>query len=128
MRLLVPDYEGNMSIKWLRRLEVTDIPVHSREETSKYTDLLPDGKAREFTYMMEAKSIITSPSGTQRVAGKGFCELKGIALARCEIACLQGFPIVRPGRSIGNVRTEFDQKTTEPATVVRCMKRSWSGP
>lgn len=79
VRLLVPGYEGNMSIKWLRRLEVTDIPVHSREETSKYTDPLPDGKAREFTYMMEAKSIITSPSGTQRVAGKGFCEIKGIA-------------------------------------------------
>jgi sulfane dehydrogenase subunit SoxC len=79
VRLLVPGYEGNMSVKWLRRLEVTDIPVHSREETSKYTDLLPNGKAREFTYMMEAKSIITSPSGTQRVAGKGFCEIKGIA-------------------------------------------------
>lgn len=79
VRLFVPGFEGNMSIKWLRRLEVTDIPVHSREETSKYTDLLPDGKARQFTYMMEAKSIITSPSGTQRVAGKGFCEIKGIA-------------------------------------------------
>ena len=79
LRLLVPGYEGNMNIKWLRRLQVTDIPVHSREETSKYTDLQADGKAREFTYIMEAKSIITAPSGGQKLGNKGFCEITGIA-------------------------------------------------
>jgi sulfane dehydrogenase subunit SoxC len=79
VRLLLPGYEGNMSIKWLRRLHVTDEPGHTREETSKYTDLMPDGTAREFTYVMEAKSIITAPSGGQRMAGQGFCEIKGIA-------------------------------------------------
>ncbi len=79
LRVLLPGYEGNMNIKWVRRLQVTDRPVHSREETSKYTDLQPDGKAREFTYVMEAKSIITAPSGGQKMPGKGFCEISGIA-------------------------------------------------
>jgi sulfane dehydrogenase subunit SoxC len=79
LRLIVPGYEGNMNVKWLRRLKVTDAPVYSREETSKYTDLLPDGTAREFTFCMEAKSIITSPSGGQRVPSPGFVEIRGIA-------------------------------------------------
>lgn len=79
IRLLCPGFEGNMSIKWLRRLHVTDAPVHSREETSKYTDLLPDGKARQFTFYMEAKSIITKPSGEQRVPTPGFVEITGLA-------------------------------------------------
>jgi sulfane dehydrogenase subunit SoxC len=79
IRLLAPGFEGNMNVKWLRRLKVTDAPVYSREETSKYTDLLPDGKAREFTFYMEAKSIITSPSGGQRIPGPGFVEIRGIA-------------------------------------------------
>ena len=79
IRLLAPGFEGNMNVKWLRRLKVTDAPVYSREETSKYTDLLPNGKAREFTFYMEAKSIITSPSGGHRIPGPGFVEIRGIA-------------------------------------------------
>src|SRR5271169_4754801 len=79
LRLLVPGFEGNMNVKWLRRLKVTEAPVYSREETAKYTDILPDGKAREFTFYMEAKSIITSPSGEQRISGPGFVEIRGIA-------------------------------------------------
>jgi sulfane dehydrogenase subunit SoxC len=79
LRLFLPGFEGNMSVKWLRRLKVTDAPVYSREETAKYTDLLPDGKARQFTFYMEAKSIITSPSGGQQIPGQGFVEIRGIA-------------------------------------------------
>lgn len=79
IRLFLPGFEGNMSVKWLRRLKVVDAPVHSREETSKYTDLMPDGKARQFTFYMEAKSIITAPSGGQRIDGPGFVEIRGIA-------------------------------------------------
>ncbi len=79
LRLFLPGFEGNMNVKWLRRLKVTDAPVYSREETSKYTDLLPDGKARQFTFYMEAKSIITSPSGGQQIPGQGFVEIRGIA-------------------------------------------------
>lgn len=62
VRLVVPGWEGNMWVKWLRRLEVGDKPWHHREETSKYTDLLENGKARRFTWEMDAKSVITNPS------------------------------------------------------------------
>lgn len=79
LRLLLPGFEGNMSVKWLRRLHVAAEPVYSREETSKYTDLLPDGTAREFSFYMEAKSIITRPSGGQRLSAAGFHEITGIA-------------------------------------------------
>jgi sulfane dehydrogenase subunit SoxC len=79
LRLLLPGFEGNMNVKWLRRLRVTAEPAYSREETSKYTDLMPDGVAREFTFYMEAKSIITRPSGGQRLTEKGFHEITGIA-------------------------------------------------
>jgi sulfane dehydrogenase subunit SoxC len=79
LRLLLPGFEGNMSVKWLRRLRVAAEPTYSREETSKYTDLMPDGSAREFTFYMEAKSIITRPSGGQRLSEPGFHEISGIA-------------------------------------------------
>jgi sulfane dehydrogenase subunit SoxC len=79
LRILLPGFEGNMNVKWLRRLKVTAEPVYSREETSKYTDLMADGVAREFTFYMEAKSIITRPSGGQRLGAPGFHEITGIA-------------------------------------------------
>lgn len=79
VRLLLPGYEGNMNIKWLRRLEVGDAPWHAREETSRYTDLMADGTARQFTFVMEAKSVITFPSGGQRIPGPGFWEITGLA-------------------------------------------------
>ena len=63
LRLLLPGYEGNMNVKWLRRLKLGDEPFETREETSKYTDLMPGGKARQFTFVMEAKSVITRPFG-----------------------------------------------------------------
>src|SRR5699024_8117065 len=60
LRLVLPGWEANMNVKWLRRLKVGDKPWMTREETSKYTDLMADGKARMFTWVMEAKSVITS--------------------------------------------------------------------
>ncbi|QKT04890.1 sulfite dehydrogenase [Ectothiorhodospiraceae bacterium 2226] len=79
LRLFLPGYEGNMSVKWLRRIKIGDQPFHSRQETSKYTDLMPDGRAREFSFEMEAKSVITSPSGGQRLHARGFHEISGLA-------------------------------------------------
>lgn len=79
LRLFLPGTEGNMSIKWLRRLKVGDQPFQSREETSKYTDLMPDGSARQFTFAMEAKSVITSPSGGHQLKNPGFYEIRGYA-------------------------------------------------
>jgi sulfane dehydrogenase subunit SoxC len=79
VRLVLPGWEGNINIKWLRRLKIGDQPWMTREETSKYTDLMPDGSARQFTFVMEAKSVITTPSGGQTIAGPGFQEIAGIA-------------------------------------------------
>jgi sulfane dehydrogenase subunit SoxC len=78
LRLLLPGFEGNMNIKWLHRLKLGDRPFYSREETSKYTDLLRDGRAREFSFVMEAKSVITSPSGGQQLS-RGPREISGVA-------------------------------------------------
>jgi sulfane dehydrogenase subunit SoxC len=79
LRLLLPGYEGNTHIKWLRRLEVSDKPFMTREETSKYTDLLANGKARQFSMEMEAKSVITFPSGEMKLPGPGFYNVSGLA-------------------------------------------------
>ncbi len=78
LRLLIPGWEGNTCIKWLRRLKLGRAPFMTREETSHYTDLMPDGTARQFTMVMEAKSVITSPSGGQRIQ-PGFLEIRGLA-------------------------------------------------
>ncbi|MSQ55741.1 MAG: sulfite dehydrogenase [Betaproteobacteria bacterium] len=79
LRLIVPGWEGNVSVKWLRRLKVGDAPFMTRQETSRYTDLMPDGTAREFTFVMEAKSVITRPSAGQRLKNLGFHEISGLA-------------------------------------------------
>ncbi len=78
-RLVVPGWEGNMWVKWLRRLEFGDMPYMAREETSKYTDLLKDGNARMFTWVMDAKSVVTSPSPEKAIKKRGVQLLKGIA-------------------------------------------------
>lgn len=79
LRLFLPGFEGNMSVKWLRRLKVGDQPYFSREETSKYTGLLPDGTATSFNFVMEVKSVITHPSGGQQLRDPGFHEISGLA-------------------------------------------------
>jgi sulfane dehydrogenase subunit SoxC len=79
LRLLTPGWEGNVQVKWLRRLHVTDQPYMTRDETSKYSDLMPDGKARIFTLDLEAKSVVTFPSGGHRLPGPGLYELTGLA-------------------------------------------------
>ncbi|MCA3600042.1 MAG: sulfite dehydrogenase, partial [Methylobacterium sp.] len=79
LRLVVPGWEGNMWIKWLRRLEIGDQPWQQREETSKYTDLLADGRSRRFTFVMDAKSVVTNPSPQAPLRQKGPNVLTGLA-------------------------------------------------
>jgi sulfane dehydrogenase subunit SoxC len=79
MRLLLPGFEGNMNVKWLRRLNVTDVPVDARDETSHYTELMPDGKARQFMFMQGAKSVIVKPSFGMAMKGPGVYEISGLA-------------------------------------------------
>ncbi len=79
MRLFLPGWEGNTSVKWLRRIKVTEGPTMTRDETSKYSDLWPDGSARLFSFQMGVKSIITSPSGQQTMRGPGLYQISGLA-------------------------------------------------
>jgi sulfane dehydrogenase subunit SoxC len=80
MRLLLPGFEGNTNIKWLRRLNVADAPSMTTHETAYYTDLMPDGKARQFSFELEAKSVITRPAGGQKMpGGPGVHEITGLA-------------------------------------------------
>ena len=79
VRLFLPGYEGNMSVKWLRRIKVTDTPTMTKDETSKYSDLQTDGKSLLFTYPMEVKSVITRPAPGLKMTGQGLYELSGIA-------------------------------------------------
>jgi sulfane dehydrogenase subunit SoxC len=79
VRLLLPGWEGNMNVKWLRRIKATDGPTHTKDETSKYTDLQPDGKALQFTFEMGVKSVITKPSATMKLPRTGLYEITGLA-------------------------------------------------
>ncbi|QNL49360.1 sulfite dehydrogenase [Olivibacter sp. SDN3] len=77
-RLLLPGWEGNTQIKWIRRIEIANQPFMTREETSKYTEKIADGKIRQFSFLMDARSIITFPSYPLRIE-KGWVEIRGIA-------------------------------------------------
>ena len=92
VRLLLPGWEGNASVKWLRRLELIDQPNMSRDETAKYTDPLPGGKARQFSFEMDVKSVITSPAAPLKLGATGWWPVRGIAwsgrgrVARVEVS------------------------------------------
>jgi sulfane dehydrogenase subunit SoxC len=79
VRLLLPGWEGNMNVKWLRRIKVTAEPTMTKDETSKYSDLQPNGRAKLFTFPMEVKSVITSPSGMQTMREPGLYQISGNA-------------------------------------------------
>ena len=79
MRLFLPGWEGNTCVKWLRTLKVVDQPAMTKDETSKYSDLQKDGSARQFTFPMGVKSVITSPSGGQHLGPSGIYQVSGVA-------------------------------------------------
>lgn len=79
LRLVVPGVQGVSWVKWLRRIKVGDQPWNSKDETLHYVDLQPDGMHRQYTSIQECKSVITSPSGGQRLLGPGFYDISGLA-------------------------------------------------
>jgi sulfane dehydrogenase subunit SoxC len=79
MRLLLPGYEGNMNVKWLRRIKLTEGPTMTRDETSRYSLLLQDGRVAQFKFPMDAKSVISQPSPGLTMKGPGLYEISGIA-------------------------------------------------
>jgi sulfane dehydrogenase subunit SoxC len=123
MRLIAPGWEGVLNVKWLHRLELTDQPVMARNETAKYTELQPDGRARQFTFVMGTKSLVTSPSHGERLE-PGFHEITGLAwsgrgrIRRVEVSADGG-------------NSWFDAALQDPV-LPRCLTRfrapwTWSG-
>ena len=92
MRLFLPGWEGNMSVKWLRTIKVTSGPAMTKDETSKYSDLQDDGRSGLFSFPMGVKSVITSPSPGLSLGPKGIYQVSGIAwsgagrIARVEVS------------------------------------------
>jgi len=78
VRLLIPGFEGNMSVKWLRRLKFGDKPFMTRWETARYTSVMPDGRARQFHLRQDVNSLITSPSGMMAIK-PGYHRISGLA-------------------------------------------------
>jgi sulfane dehydrogenase subunit SoxC len=108
LRLIVPGFEGNTNIKWLRRLKLITAPEMTREETSKYTGLLPDGLARQFVFEMDAKSVITRPSPGHKLTAHGYYAISGLAWSgrgriRAVDVSSDGGKTWRPARLVGAV-------------------------
>jgi sulfane dehydrogenase subunit SoxC len=78
LRLFLPGFEGNLNIKWLRRLKFADRPFMTRWETARYTQLQADGKARQFQLHQDVNSVITSPSGMMQIK-PGYHRISGLA-------------------------------------------------
>ena len=79
MRLFLPGYEGNMNVKFLRRLKLAEQPAMSFYESKTYSMILPGGKSWRFNFLQEVKSFITHPSFGHSLKGPGFYEISGIA-------------------------------------------------
>ena len=80
LRLVVPGVQGVSNVKWLRRIKLSEVPFNTREETLQYSDMMPDGTTRQYTWIQEAKSVITSPSGGQQLLDKGgYYQITGLA-------------------------------------------------
>jgi sulfane dehydrogenase subunit SoxC len=78
IRLITPGLEGNLNIKWLRRLKFGNQPWMTRWETDRYTQLLANGKAMQFQLRMETNSVVTQPSGTMEIR-PGYNRITGLA-------------------------------------------------
>jgi sulfane dehydrogenase subunit SoxC len=79
LRLVVPGVQGVSWVKYLRRIEVGDMPYATKDEAVHYIDLMPGGQHRQYTSIQECKSVITTPSGGQVLLDQGFYTISGLA-------------------------------------------------
>jgi sulfane dehydrogenase subunit SoxC len=130
VRLFLPGWEGNMSVKWLRRLKVVARPIMTKDETSRYTDLQADGKSLMFTYPMQVKSVITHPSHGMTLKGAGLYQLSGLAwsgdgtITKVEVSTdggrtWIGAPLDAPVRPRALTRFRLPWKWDGSATVLK---------
>jgi sulfane dehydrogenase subunit SoxC len=124
LRLVIPGWEGNVNIKWLHRLHVVDQPYMTREETGGYTDLMPDGRARICTFVIEAKSVITCPAEEQVLQGPGSYLGTGLAwsgrgrIERVEVSTDNGY----------SWQNAILQNPSLPKAFTRfCLSWNWNG-
>jgi sulfane dehydrogenase subunit SoxC len=124
IRAFMPGWEGNTCVKWLRRIKVVNEPIQIRGETARYADPMPHGKWRQFSMVMECKSVITNPSGGMTLKGPGFHEVQGFAWSG--------------NGKITNVDVTFDggrtwrEATLEEPVLDKCLTRfryrwNWDG-
>jgi sulfane dehydrogenase subunit SoxC len=124
IRLIVPGWEGNINTKWLQRLHVLDQPSMTRDEAADYDDLLANGKSYRFSFVMEAKSIVTRPAGGQHLAGPGVYEITGLAWSgRARIAAVE--VSVDGGKNWR--KAELQQPVLKNAAVCFRMPWNWDG-
>ena len=133
LRLLAPGWEGVRNVKYLRRIKVVDRPYMTKWESTVYTNLRPDGRARWFQFELEPNSVITFPSGGQRLPGNGFYEITGLAwsgggsVRKVEVSTDRGrtwkeAQLQKPILRKAHTRFRFDWNWTGEETVLlsRC--------
>ena len=76
LRLMVPGFEGIFSTKYLRRIKVVDRYYMNYND---YGHMDQDHKETALGYQIGPKSVITFPSGSQQLPGRGFYEVSGLA-------------------------------------------------
>jgi sulfane dehydrogenase subunit SoxC len=124
VRLLVPGWEGNINVKWLQRLHVLDQPAMTRDEAADYDDLLPNGKSYRFSFVMEAKSIVTHPAGGQHLAGPGSYEITGLAWSgRARVAAVE----ISTDAGKNWRKAELQQPVLKNAVVRFRLPWNWDG-
>lgn len=115
LRLVLPGYEGVLNVKWLRRLQLSAEPLMARNETAKYTELQRDGTARQFTFVMETKSLITSPSPGLTLQGPNVYEIRGLAWS--------GRGLIRKVELSADGGRSWAEATLQDPVLPRCFTR-----
>lgn len=76
LRLIAPGFEGIYQIKYLKRIKVVDRYYMTYDD---YGHISPDPRVAALTHQIGPKSVITFPSGGQRLLAPGFYQITGLA-------------------------------------------------
>lgn len=121
LRIIVPGFEGILSVKWLRRIKVVDQFYMTYND---YGHLRRDPADAALSYQIGPKSVITWPSGGQTLPATGFYEVRGLAWSG-------GGRVSRVEASVDGGRTWFDadvRGTPQPmAHTAFSFNWTWDG-